>query len=76
MDVAVTTGPARNWTNLWKPLLDSFGPELGEDPARPFDPDDHRIVNLGLHYNVDSGLGYDVMIDAWWSAASETALAR
>jgi hypothetical protein len=38
MDIAVTTGPGRNWTSLWKPLIDAFGPVLGEDPARPFHP--------------------------------------
>jgi hypothetical protein len=34
MVLAVTTGPDRNWANLWKPLIDAFGPVLGEDPIR------------------------------------------
>jgi len=38
MEIGLTTGPGRNWANLWKPLIDSFGPVLGEDPARPFHP--------------------------------------
>src|ERR1700729_3025628 len=31
LKVALTTGPGRNWANLWKPLIDAFGPVLGED---------------------------------------------
>lgn len=40
MDIALTTGPNRNWANLWKPVIDSFGPVVGEDPARSF----HRTM--------------------------------
>jgi hypothetical protein len=69
MDIAVTTGPGRNWANLWKPLIDAFGPVLGEDPARPFHPRDDRIVSLGLHHNVNTAIAYDVIIDAWWASA-------
>lgn len=29
MEIAVTTGHGRNWANLWKPLIDAFGPVLG-----------------------------------------------
>jgi hypothetical protein len=67
MDIAVVTGPGRNWTNLWKPLVDSLGPLLGEDPVRPFHPYDDRITSLGFHHNVDPVLGHDVLIQAWWS---------
>ncbi|WP_435586046.1 hypothetical protein [Micromonospora aurantiaca (nom. illeg.)] len=66
MQVSLTTGPGRTWTNLWKPLLDSFGPVLGADPAHPFSPYDDRIVDLGLHHAVDASLGHGVSIDAWW----------
>ena len=65
---AVTTGPGRNWASLWKPLIDAFGPVLGEDPARPFHPHDDRIVSLGLHHTVDTGIAHDVIIDAWWTS--------
>ena len=68
MDIAMTTGPGRNWVNLWKPLIDAFGPVLGEDPARPFCPRDDRIVSLGLHHNIDAAIAYDVIIDAWWAS--------
>jgi hypothetical protein len=33
MTIVVTTGPGRIWASLWKPLIDAFGPVLGEDPA-------------------------------------------
>jgi hypothetical protein len=68
MVIAVTTGPGRNWANLWKPLIDTFGPVLGEDPVQPFHPHDDRIVSLGLHHNLDVAVAHDVIIDAWWSS--------
>lgn len=66
MGIALTTGPGRNWAALWKPLIDAFGPVLGEG-LRPFHPHDDRIVSIGLHHHVTSGIGHDVIIDAWWT---------
>jgi len=58
----------RNWSALWKPAIDALGPVLGtQDPARPFRPDDDRIVDLALHRTIDDSLHDDVDIDAWWS---------
>jgi hypothetical protein len=65
--IALTTGPGRNWASLWKPLIDAFGPVLGEDPARPFHPHDDRIVSLDLHHTIDNDIAHDVIIDAWWT---------
>ena len=67
LTVALTTGPGRNWASLWKPLIDAFGPVLGEDPTQPFHPHDDRIVSLGLHHTIDTGIAHDVIIDAWWT---------
>jgi hypothetical protein len=67
LNIALRTGPGRNWVSLWKPLIDAFGPVLGEDPARPFCPHDNRIVSLGLHHTIDTGLAHDVIIHAWWT---------
>jgi hypothetical protein len=64
--IGVTTGPGRNWANIWKPLIDSFGPVLGEDPNRPFHPNDDRITDLGLHHHINTDIGHDVIITAWW----------
>ena len=66
--IALTTGPGRTWAGLWKPLIDAFGPVLGEDAARPFHPRDDRIVRLDLHHIIDTGIGYDVIIHAWWTS--------
>jgi hypothetical protein len=67
LTIALTTGPGRNWASLWKPVIDAFGPVLGEDPTRPFHPHDDRIVSLGLHHTIDTGIAHDVIIDAWWT---------
>lgn len=66
MTIEITTGPGRNWANVWKPLIDAFGPVLGENPGRPFHPNDDRIISLGLHHNVNTFIGHDVIIAAWW----------
>jgi hypothetical protein len=68
LTIALVTGPGRNWASLWKPLIGAFGPLLGDDPARPFRPHDDRIVRLGLHHTIDTGLTHDVIIDAWWAS--------
>ncbi len=68
LQIALTTGPGRNWASLWKPLIDAFGPVLGEDPARPFCPHHDRIVSLGLHHTIDTGIAHDVIINAWWTS--------
>jgi hypothetical protein len=67
LTIALTTGPGRNWASLWKPLIDAFGPVLGEDPTRPLHSRDDRIVSLALHHTIDTGIAHDVIIDAWWT---------
>jgi hypothetical protein len=67
LTIALTTGPGRNWASLWKPLIDAFGPVLGEGPTRPFHPHDDRIVSLDMHHTIDTGIAHDVIIDAWWT---------
>ena len=68
LEIALTTGPGRSWASLWKPLIDAFGPVLGEDPTRPFHPHDDRIVSLALPHTFDTGIGHGVIIDAWWTS--------
>jgi hypothetical protein len=67
LKIALTTGPGRNWASLWKPLIDAFGPVLGEHPTLPFHPLDDRVVSLGLHHTIDTGISHDVIVDAWWT---------
>jgi hypothetical protein len=64
LTIALTTGPGRDWASLWTPLIDAFGPVLGEDRARPFHPHGDRIVSLALHHAIDTGIAHDVIIDA------------
>jgi hypothetical protein len=66
--IALTTGPGRDWASLWKPLIDAFGSVLGDDPTRPCHPQDDRVVSLGLHHTIDTGIAHDVIVDAWWTS--------
>ena len=66
--IGITTGPGRNWANIWKPLIDAFGPVLGESPLRSFHPGDDRITDLGLHHRVDPSVGHDVIVSASWAS--------
>lgn len=63
MQLCFSVGPARNWMSLWKPAIDALGPILGHAPsAGRWAPLDGRIVDLGLHCQVDPGLGNHVVI--------------
>ncbi len=67
LDLVFGVGPARSWINLWKPTIDALGTLLGtSSPARPWHPQDGRVVRLSLHCSVDPALGNDVdlLIDA------------
>jgi len=50
-----------------------MGPVLGE-PAQgnPFDPNDDRIVELGLHLNVEPEMGHNVDVAMWWAPSALT----
>jgi hypothetical protein len=37
--------------------------------VNPYDPDDDRIVSLGLHLNVGDAMGHDVAVGIWWRSA-------
>jgi hypothetical protein len=64
LQLAFVVGPHRNWLNLWKPTIDALDPLLGRTrPDRDWHPKDGRIVDLGLHVNVDSSLGHDVLVN-------------
>ena len=71
IDIEFRLNPARNWSAVWKPAIDSLGPLLGvPNSHRPFTPHDERIVRLGLHRCLDASLGWDIVLSAWWTAAS------
>ncbi len=70
--LAFRVGPDRNWANLWKPAIDALGGVLGVDnPARPFDPRDDRITDLGLQQSIDPRIGHAVQVDVWWRSADQ-----
>lgn len=61
LDIVFGVGPARSWMNLWKPTIDALGALLGvSSPARPWHPQDGRVVRLSLHCLIDAALGNDV----------------
>ncbi len=61
LDTVFGVGPARSWINLWKPTIDALGALLGaSSPARPWHPQDGRVVRLSLHCSLDPALGNDV----------------
>ncbi len=63
LELSFTVGTRRNWTNLWKPTIDSLDRLLGQTiPGRPWHPRDGRIVELGLHRCVDPSIGDHVNI--------------
>ena len=78
VDIEFRLSPARNWTSLWKPAIDSLGPLLGVRNAnRPFTPDDDRIVEIGLHRVLDESLSWDVDLSVWWTrSAAQGTYAR
>lgn len=66
MQIALTVGPARSWTNAWKRTIDGLEPLLGRTyPDRDWNPQDGRIVRLGLHVTVDDAIGHDVEATIW-----------
>lgn len=61
LDIVFTVGATRSWLNLWKPSIDALGRLLGESAgSRPWNPEDGRIIRLGLHRQQDDSLGHDV----------------
>ncbi|WP_209305934.1 MULTISPECIES: hypothetical protein [unclassified Blastococcus] len=63
LELSFTVGPRRNWPNLWKATIDALSPLLGQaGSAKPWTPNDGRIVELGLHRQVEQGRGHDVLL--------------
>lgn len=63
LQLAFTVGPQRNWLSLWKPTIDALDPLLGRTRAdRAWHPRDGRIVDLGLHVEVDPSLGHEIVV--------------
>jgi hypothetical protein len=75
IDIHFGVSPQRNWAMLWKPAIDALGPILGmPNPLRPFQPNDDRIVSLGLHRTIHDALGYCVEVEVYISSAIAEAV--
>jgi hypothetical protein len=63
LEISFTVGPRRNWLNLWKPTIDALDALLGQTVAgQSWHPRDGRIVELGLHQQVDDTLGNEIIL--------------
>lgn len=70
MQVSLTVGPRRSWTALWKRTIDRLDALLGRTyPDREWNPQDGRIVRIGLHVRTDPALAYDVDATIWAAPA-------
>jgi hypothetical protein len=38
MAIGITTGPGGDWANIWKPLIDAFGPVRGDNHGMADEP--------------------------------------
>jgi hypothetical protein len=75
MQISLTVGPRRNWSALWKRTIDGLDALLGRTyPEREWDPQDGRIVRLGLHVRAVPTLGHDVEATIW-ARSADTGLA-
>jgi hypothetical protein len=63
LQLRFTVSPRRNCANLWKPVIDALDPIFGRtNPNKEWNPQDGRIVELGLHRDVDADVGNAVKI--------------
>lgn len=66
VELALVTGPERSWPMTWKASIDGLEPLLGKTyEDRIWNPQDGRIVRLGLHQTTDYSLGHDVTMTLW-----------
>lgn len=66
LQLALAVGPERSWTTMWKASIDGLEPLLGKTyEDRIWNPQDGRVVRLGLHRTVDYSLGYDAAMTLW-----------
>jgi hypothetical protein len=70
LQIALNVGAADRWAQTWKPLIDGLEPLLGSARREPrWNPQDGRIVRLGIHRTDDAGLGGSVEAAIWARAA-------
>jgi hypothetical protein len=70
LQIALSVGSADRWSQTWKPLIDGLEPLLGSARREPcWNPQDGRIVRLGIHRTHNAGLGGNVEASIWARAA-------
>lgn len=70
IQIALTVSPGRAWANSWKRTIDGLEPLLGRTYAhRDWNPQDGRVVRLGLHVAIDDSLNHDVEAMIWATPA-------
>ncbi|WP_232008119.1 hypothetical protein [Mycobacterium gordonae] len=63
LELSFVVGARRNWLNLWKQTIDSLDAILGRtNPNRRWHPRDGRIVELGMHLEVDRAARNEVVV--------------
>lgn len=73
LQLAFTVGPGRRWPSMWKSSIDALDPLLGRTyPDSDWNPQDGRIVRLGLHQVVDPHLGNHLAVAVYARAADES----
>ena len=70
VEACFACGPGRDWRKLWKPTIDALDPILGRTyDDRDWDPQDGRIVRLGLHRQIQQDLDHACRATIWAAAA-------
>lgn len=70
VQIAMIVGPGRSWANSWKRTIDGLEPLLGRTYAhRDWNPQDGRVVRLGMHVQIDDSLGHDLEAVIWATPA-------
>lgn len=66
LQITLAAGRGRSWPGLWKRTIDGLEPLLGRTyNHRDWNPQDGRIVRLGLHFLLCEELGHDVEASIW-----------
>jgi hypothetical protein len=70
LQISLSVGSADRWAQTWKPIIDGLEPLLGSARREPcWNPQDGRIVRLGIHRTDNAGLSGNVEASIWARAA-------
>jgi hypothetical protein len=67
LQIALCVGSADRWAQTWKPIIDGLEALLGSARREPcWNPQDGRIVRLGIHRTDSAGLGNNLDGERDW----------